>query len=413
MTKIKRKTLISSVAAVSIVTMASLGLTGCSLGARALDCNTLVGEPSLNVQREVAVVLAPTSNFLDFNNVLVESGPQIADLLSQDGTDLTVVLADSTPSIVTKFSVDFSEALLDVDRDQIVQIARGRLGWAVDCASQEAGLGFEVDKEVDFLRGIQVASESFSPTASEKYIFVLGNGIQTTGQFNLLEGIPADASASDNLVKKLSDQGALGSLNEATVFWEGLAQVNSSQPTLNKQSIDSIVILWNKIVLAAGGRVGAVEAGNITDGLPSSGAIPVTSVTGLKDACVSITVGGDRGFEFNGDSATFIDAEKAFSGAQEVANEIRGSLCTGSVTVTGFTASGVDRDLYTSADEEINKTLSLQRAQAFASLLRQAGVSVEIVVRGAGKGPIDDWDPDGKFNTEIGAQNRIVVVTQN
>jgi outer membrane protein OmpA-like peptidoglycan-associated protein len=403
----------SSIATVAIVALASLSLAGCSLGERALDCNTLVGEPSLNVEREVAVVLAPTSNFLDFNNVLVESGPKIADLLSQDGTALTVVLADSNPSIVTKYSVDFSGALLDVDRDQIVQIAQGRLGWAVECASQEAGLGFEVDEEVDFLRGIQVASESFSPTSSEKYIFVLGNGIQTSGQFSLVDGIPSDSSSSEKLVEKLASEGALGSFGGATVFWEGLAQVNNAQPALNKQSIDSIVLLWNKIILAAGGRIGAVSAGNITDGVPASGAIRVSSVTGLKDACVSITIGGDRGFSFNGDSATFIDSEKALAGAQEVATEIKSTTCTGSVTVTGFTASGVDRDSYTSAEEEINKTLSLQRAEAFASLLRQAGVSVEIIVKGAGKGPVNDWDANGKFVDEAGAQNRIVIVTQN
>jgi len=403
----------STIATIATATLVFFSLTGCSLGPRELDCDTRVGEPLLEVKREVAVVLAPTSNFLDFNNVLIESGPKIAELLSQDRTTLTVVLADSTPSIVTKYSVDFSEALLEVDRDQIIDIARGRLTWAVKCASQEVGLGFKVDPEVDFLRAIQVASESFSQSASEKLIFVLGNGIQTSGQFSLVEGIPVDASATDKLVKRLNDEGALGELGGATVFWAGMAQVNSLQPGINRQSVDAIVLLWNQLILGAGGRVGSVAAGNVTDGPPSSGAISVSPVEWLADACVSITVSADRGFSFRGNSAEFLEPKTAEAGAKEVAAEINSSACSGSVTVTGFTASGVKFSLYNKEKEQANQILSRERAQAFADLLKLAGVSVEIKVIGAGKGPIYDWDDAGNLVEKLAEKNRKVIVTQN
>jgi hypothetical protein len=37
----------------------------------------------------------------------------------------------------------------------------------------------------------------------------------------------------------------------------------------------------------------------------------------------------------------------------------------------------------------------------------------KIEVIGAGKGPINDWDENGNFVEELGAQNRKVVVVQN
>jgi outer membrane protein OmpA-like peptidoglycan-associated protein len=192
-----------------------------------------------------------------------------------------------------------------------------------------------------------------------------------------------------------------------------MAQVNSLQPGINRQSVDAIVLLWNQLILAAGGRVGSVAAGSVTDGVPSSGAIPVSPVVWLADACVSITVSADRGFSFNGNSSEFVEPKMAEAGAKEVAAEINSSACSGSVTVTGFTASGVNFSSYNKEKEQANQILSRERAQAFADLLKQAGVSVEIKVIGAGKGPIYDWDDAGNLVEKLAEKNRKVVVTQN
>jgi outer membrane protein OmpA-like peptidoglycan-associated protein len=399
-------------AAATASTVFTLSLAGCSFGTIISDCDPRVGEVPLSAEREVAVILAPTSNFVDFEKVLIEVGPRISDLLTQDKTSLNIVLADSTPSIVAKYSVDFADAPFQSDRDEVIEIAQGRLSWASNCASTDEGVGFSVEPEVDFLRAIGVASESFVSTSSEKFVYILGNGLQTSGQFSLLTGFPEDSKSADKLVDQLQTSGAIKSLNGAKVFWTGLGQVNTSHPVLNQQSIDSLVSLWTTIVLSAGGSVGSITAGNVTEGFPSPGAIPVGTVRGLEDACVSLTLGADKGFSFLPDSTEFVNVGLAREGAKSVASEIEDSDCTGSVKVTGFTASGTDQENYLDESDNL-QLLSLQRAEAFAQLLRNAGVKGKIEVIGAGKGPINDWDENGNFVEELGAQNRKVVVVQN
>ena len=410
MPKFRRVLKVAALATTTSIT--ALSLAGCSFGATLADCDPRVGQVPLTAEREVAVILAPTSNFVDFQKVLVEVGPRISDLFEQDKTSLNVVLADSTPSIVAKYSVDFSNAPFQSDRDEVIEIAQGRLSWAVTCAAGQDGVGFSVDPEVDFLRAMGVASESFVSASSEKFVFVLGNGLQTSGQFSFLSGFPEDSRAADKLVDQLQSSGAIKPLNGAKVFWTGLGQVNTSNPALNQQSIDSLVSLWTNIVLTAGGGVGSISAGNVTEGSPSAGAIQVASVEGLEDACVSLTLGADKGFSFRPDSTEFLDISLASEGARSVVSEIENSDCTGSVKVTGFTASGANQDKYLSESDSL-QLLSLQRAEAFAQLLRDAGLKGEIEVIGGGKGPINDWDENGNFVEELGAQNRKVVVVQN
>jgi len=399
-------------AAATVSSILALSLAGCSFGTVQADCDPRVGEVPLNAEREVAVILAPTASFVDFDKVLIEVGPRISDLLTKNKTSLNIVLADSTPSIVAKYSVDFDNAPFQSDRDEVIEIAQGRLSWAANCASGEEGVGFSVEPEVDFLRAIGVASESFVSASSEKFVFILGNGLQTSGQFSLMAGFPEDSRLADKLVDQLQTSGAIKPLDGAKVFWTGLGQVNTSHPVLNQQSIDSLVGLWTNIVLTAGGGVGSIAAGNVTEGLPSSGAIPVGTVSGLADACVSLTLGADKGFSFRPDSTEFLNVELAKEGARSVASEIEQSDCTGSLKVTGFTASGTDQKNYLVESDNL-QLLSLQRAEAFAQLLRDAGVKGKIEVIGAGKGPINDWDENGKFIEELGAQNRKVVVVQN
>jgi len=399
----------------TIATLLSLAfaLTGCAPDTSDISCESRVGQPSLKVEREVALVLSPTDNFIDLNNLLAESSTQISDLLNSDGTQFSIVLADATPSIVAKQWVDFSGTAFDTDRQEIVDRATSTLKWAVACATGQLTSSFSVDPEVDLLSALQVASDSFAEASSEKFIFVIANGTQTAGQFSMTKGLPVDADATAKLVSQLSDSGAAGDLKGATIFWSGLGQFNEQQPQPNRQSRDALVLLWSELVLAADGKIGEIELGSTPGGEASPGSIPVSKILWLADACISITVSGDRGFSFEGDSATFLDLAKAKSGARDVASEIKGSACSGSLTVTGFTASGVDKNGYTSEKKQANQSLSFERARAFADLLKQAGVSVEIKVIGGGKGPIYDWDAAGNLVEKLAAQNRIVVVAQN
>lgn len=398
--------------AVALIVASSLALSGCVRGIQDLSCDSRIGKPSLLIEREVAVVLAPTSNFINVENVLSETEAQILKELSFDGTQFSIVLADGTPSVVSKQWIDFSEAAFETDRLEIVNRAKNNLSWAVACATGLNETSFNSDPEVDLLRSIQIAAETFSDANSEKIIFVLSNGIQTSGQLNMQEGIPDGPLAVEKLISQLSDAGALGELKGASVFWAGLGQLNDGESQPNLQSLESLVSIWSGLILRAGGQIASLSPGTIPGGMPPAGSIPVSSVPWLEDACVSVTIGRDRGFEFERDLAEFLDLAAAKEGAQIVADQIQGSKCSGVVTVTGFTASGTDQANFLESSVRLQR-LSLARAQAFADLLREAGVESAIEVIGAGKGPINDWDENGNFVEELGAQNRKVVVVQN
>ena len=398
-------------AAVLLIVL-SLALSGCVRGIQDLSCDSRIGKPSLSIEREVAVVLAPTSNFINVENVLSEIEAQILETLNFDGTQFSIVLADGTPSVVSKQWIDFSGAAFETDRIEIVNRAKTNLSWAVACATGLNEESFNSDPEVDLLRSIQIAAETFSDSDSDKYIYVLSNGIQTAGQLNMQDGLPENALAGEKLISQLADAGALGNLKEASVYWAGLGQLNDEEAQPNLQSLESLVAIWTGLILRADGKVASLSPGTIPGGMPPEGSIPVSSVRWLADACVSVTIGRDRGFEFESDRAEFLDLAAAKDGARIVADQIRGSECSGVVTVTGFTASGTDQSNFLASSVKL-QSLSLARAQAFADLLRAAGVESPIEVIGAGKGPINDWDENGNFVEELGAQNRKVVVVQN
>jgi outer membrane protein OmpA-like peptidoglycan-associated protein len=391
-------------------------LVGCAREPFEFSCESRVGKPSLKVNREIAVVLAPTSNFIDIKTVLTESDAQISKLLELDGTQLTIVIADSTPSVVSKQWVDFSEAVFEPDRIEIVDKAKDNLTWASTCASGDAGSSFQLDSEVDLLGAIQVASDSFTAGSDDKYLFVLANGIQTSGQLVMQEGLPSDVASGDKIGKQLLESGALGDLRGAKVYWSGLAQLNELEPQPNQLSKDVLVSIWAGIIRESGGKIASLAPGTTPATMPSATAVKVTSISWLPDACVSVTLGAEKGFEFNPDLATFVNIEKAREGALEVAEQVNASSCSGTVTLTGYTASGRSEadylSNYASVSEKL-QVLSLARANAFADLLREAGMNGNIEVIGAGKGPVVDWDDKGNFVEELGAQNRKVVVTQN
>lgn len=405
------------VTAVTLATLAiGTSLIGCARESFVLSCESRIGKPALEVNREVAVVLAPTSNFIDIETVLTESDAQISKLLGVDGTQLTIVIADSTPSVVSKQWVDFSGTAFETDRIEIVDKLKNNLRWAVACASGDEGSSFKLDSEVDLLGAIQVASDSFTAGSDDKYLFVVANGIQTSGQLVMQEGLPPDVASGGKIGKQLLESGALGDLRGATVYWSGLAQLNELEPQPNQLSKDVLVSIWSEIINESGGKIGSIYPGTSPASMPSAAAVKVTSVSWLPDSCVSVTLGRERGFEFKPNLATFIDIEKAREGAREVAGQVNESSCSGTVTLTGYTASGRSEAEYLSNYASVNEqlqVLSLARANAFADLLREAGMQGSIEVVGAGKGPVVDWDAEGKFVEELGAQNRKVVVTQN
>jgi outer membrane protein OmpA-like peptidoglycan-associated protein len=400
---------------VSIALISAVLLSGCSVFPDAvINCDPGQAENDSSIKVDVVAVLAPSSNFTDFDIALSVAQANLVDTLGWKGSRLSTVLADGAPEI--KKSVLIKGRDNQGDGEILVSQNTNQLTSVYSCAVQDPELqysgGYTVTPETDFLQGLTVAARAFDVKASgsEKIVIVVGNGIQSIGQINFTkDGVPT-LDAIPGIIEALKNGGVLPDLQGARVDWVGLGQTDGVvQAKLNQQSQDSLLAFWQALIVASNGRVGTFQL-EVASGTPREGSIPVTQITALPDACIQMTLTTESGFNFKPDTAIFIDRNQAAEAAQKIADELASKPdCIGGITVKGYTSSGVSKEMYKPEDD---LALSKQRADAFAELLVQAGVTVEIVSEGGGKGPLNDWNADGSYNEDEGIKNRIVVITQ-
>jgi outer membrane protein OmpA-like peptidoglycan-associated protein len=408
-------TIRNSLRPASLALVAVLALSGCSAFSQAvINCDPSQAENDPTIKVDVVAVLAPSQNFTDFQIALDVAQSDLAKTLGWEGSRLSTVLADGAPEI--KKSALIEKRDNQNDGEILASQNTNQLTSVYSCAVQDPELqysgGYTITPETDFLQGLTVAARAFDVKASgsQKIVIVVGNGIQSVGQINFTEeGIPT-LDAIPGIIEALKNGGVLPDLQGARVDWVGLGQTDGvAQEKLNQQSQDSLVAFWEALIVASNGRVGTFQL-EVASGTPREGSIPVTQITALPDACINMTLTTESGFNFKPDTAIFIDRNQAVQAAENIAEELASKPdCTGRITVTGYTSSGVSEDEYKPEDDLV---LSKQRADAFAELLVQAGVTVEIVSEGGGKGPNNDWNADGSYNEDVGITNRIVVITQ-
>jgi outer membrane protein OmpA-like peptidoglycan-associated protein len=258
---------------------------------------------------------------------------------------------------------------------------------------------------------LDLAAKSTSKASGERKIFVYSNGLQTAGQPNFSEFFPSSVQEISSTVERLAAENALPDLRGLEVYWSGIGQVTTSRDPLSQQTIKLLETFWREVIIASGGALPAgFDAGKFGSTPPENAAESLT-LAKIREICFSATIDESQGFEFTPDTASFVDNDLASVGAKYIAQSIQNSDCgDAKIRVTGFTASGANRDDFQEGNAVDNR-LSEARAQAFADLLIQEGVSVSEVV-GGGKGVVDDWNTDGSFSAELGKLNRVVKIEE-
>jgi outer membrane protein OmpA-like peptidoglycan-associated protein len=170
-------------------------------------------------------------------------------------------------------------------------------------------------------------------------------------------------------------------------------------------------IFWKEAIIASGGSMPeGFDTGAFGNTAPENASESLTAAK-LQEICFSATLDESQGFEFQPDTARFVNDTLARAGARSISQSILESQCAGTrIRVTGFTASGTSRADF-EADGSVDQALSESRAQAFANLLIDEGILVTDVV-GGGKGDLVDWNQDGSFNNELGKLNRVVKIEE-
>jgi outer membrane protein OmpA-like peptidoglycan-associated protein len=391
-----------------IVSAIASTLTGC-MPSVSLDCETKVQKDMPAPQQELAVVVAPTQGFVNFDNAFDSSRGHLSDLISLDGTEVTTVLADGAPRQFSQSMTDYSGALTENDKGDSADSSLAAIKRLYRCVIED--VSFDVAPGSDILASLRAASSSLDTEGVNHRIVFIGNGIQSGGQLPLDQlGLPTRLEEVSTYVSQLKSDAALPDLHGATVDFLGIGMADGkNQPILNQQSRDVLIALWTAVVEESDGIIGKIVE-DFPAEAPAAGSIEIPKVESLNNACL-YTLDESAGFEFEPDTATFIDRAKAQSAAERIAAELKNSDCVGELVVTGYAASGTSKTEYP-AFESRTMALSLERARAFEALLVSAGVINSISTVGGGKGPFNDWNEDGSFNEEDGRKNRIVEIAQ-
>lgn len=420
----RRNLIISRWASVVFMSLIVSGATACTSpwSTSAVDCTQLnVGEPSDIASSEVAVILAPTDSFVDMYAAVNSEGALLRNILLQDKSakKLSIVLADGNPRVLATNWIDFTGADLDSQKNGVVEDALTGISDAVDCVSSGA---IATSEQSDYLGSFQKAASTFSPDATTRNVLVFGNGIQTGGANYAMQrdSLPASQAGIDSILSALRNNTppiiSAKNLGGANVKWIGLGQVSGeNQAALNTQTIDALVNFWASFVVADGGVVhaGDIKAGDIADATgTSTGVIKTDSIANLAGACIGAISLSDDDVKFKENLAVFESDAAAIKAAKKVKVQLDKKPCTTAITVTGYVASDTSK---TEFEKNPNRGdgLSLQRAQAFAALLRKVGVSSSVEIKSvAGGCPGNDWDEQGNKLESKQKLNRKVVVSQ-
>lgn len=415
------KKLLKPVAVLVGATLISISLSGCpgrvvrTVKADGVCHTDLKIKPASDPNLQIATILAPTSNFVNFESILDYAEPSIKKSLGKDlpderlkeaiGNELTMIVADGNAQVASKSSVNPIDEDIADDIRSSMDGAVKKIRKVAYCAGVGDGKVVDYDMlklagQSDMLKALVAAGNNFSSEAPQHEIYVLGNGIQTTGAIHMQDKnmFPTSEEKGISLANDLYNLDELPvDLYGARVHWIGLGQTDNAKQEIPEAASKGLKAFWQEVIRLSGGiladddiesSAGNGEADPLAIKVEEN--IPIT-------VCKLFRLSEQDGLIFKPDSASFVDPAKAKSLAKKVADEYTAKSC--SMVITGFAATGSDKKTYLAKKSSIdskNETLTKQRAQAFASLVRKQGFSN--ITIGNRSGTCTEWEQTFKTN---------------
>ena len=381
-------------------------------------CEIVNNPPGETTPSQIAAVIAPTKNFVDFETIITAAKTSVRDDLGAGlptdklsealGRELSIVVADGVPQLASKRTVkakgtseyDIRTRAIDGVFNSFTLVSRCSAGELKIATDQ-----IETQDESDLLAGLAIAADQFTVDSAEKKLYVLSNGIQTSGKIKMQEEgqFPTSEKQAIILAEALDDIGALPDLKGARVIWYGLGQVDGDFQTLGQKSSDSLSIFWQEVISRSNGILIPEDIyGKVGSGKPHKNAIIISKVDPPECNLVRTLYEKD-GVQFTADTDDFVDIAKAKTAAKDVVDAFNEANCN-EITVRGYAAAGVSKSKYESSKIKIdsrNESLTLDRAKAFANLLKQAGFSGSISSEGAGTCEEQQWQASGDIDKAV------------
>lgn len=372
-----------------------LVLTGCSTAA-ASDA----------VVESVAIVIGPHANSRELNLASQQVRDAVTKAVETEGF-VSVICADGEPDIIAELSFKLDDRYRNADQARLSQDAKNKVvGLLTELTEVKAN-----SPEVDTLEAIRLAARTLgdAPAGSRKTILILDTGLSTVGLLSFGNNLlTADASV---IADMLEDLEAIPDLTGTRVVWQQLGDVAAPQEDLTPRQKNRLETVWRTILERGGATFElstAIPNNGAMDGLPQ-----VSALTLPKDAPVAFepeTEGfsfrepvflSDNLVQFIGDSAEYLDAEKAEAVLKPIADYMLSHEDV-SLLLIGTTAGD--------GDTEYTLRLSAHRANAVRDTLESFGVAgTRLITKGMGCS--DPWHVAG-VGTEgaLASQNRKVVL---
>ena len=378
------------------------------------DCQYSSHSSQSTFTSQTVAIIAPTESFVGPETISDQFKTSAAGAVARRNSRLDVIIADGAPRVVAQRFLK-NDYVTSQDFDKDAKLVLGTVQKVGRCATGRFWTksdNIEVVAQSDLLASLAIGANGMMSSTKDKRIYVVSNGIQTAGAIQMQSPgkLPNSTNLAELLSRGLKNLGQLPNLKGVKVYWYGIGQTQGTKQTpLSTKTKSALALFWSQVIKLSGGELVELRQEGLQSSPAGDHAIKVTPV---KDAiCPLLTIDT---LEYKPDTAQYINLSVAKTKAKMVVSEFKkaGSGCQ-NLTVTGYAASGRSKKDYLKNKVAIDKTnlqLTLLRAKAFESLLKQVGFTGQITSVGHGTGE-PDWTEDGKPDPVLQEANRRIEVT--
>ena len=368
------------------------------------------GTARQNENQPVSVAVVNASNANSVCLDMAEIQPAIADVCKSDGY-FSYIIADGDPFIGYHSSIFVDNA--GVSSSNYTRRVNSK---AAEVSETISALTPKTD-EVDLLKALGLAAKDMAGKDSPT-IVVYTNGLSTIGKLDMTQLLSLDrldvAATVDDLktsyaipdlsgcdvqfymVKAAGRQETLTDNEERLIseLWKGIVETGGGSFTMNYYLPDTVTFLEsapNVTPVVAGDEESSIREitlDNISDTLPTDFEVII----------------GEEDIAFNAGTAVIKDEAAAREKIASLADTVESNHID--ILLVASTA--------TYGEAESSVTLSVDRGQAIERLLREAGVTTDIRIKGFGYDPTNPYFTNdienGQLLESIATTNRKVVI---
>lgn len=355
-----------------------------------------------NILGSIALVIQNTKNFSAMSYLGSKSlNNDVKALIGTSGSKICSIEADGKPYIGFSEHITVNTGASSAIKQQDAAKVLKGMTSAIQSATPKTA-------ETDILTAITLGSRELAAsdsTKENKVIYIISNGLQTTGTLNFCASNLLEAD-TESVVNQLKNN--LPDLSGVTAVWLGIGDGFDTQASLSVENQKYLKDLWEAVLMKAGCK-DVVFLTDTGTGNNTSDHSNWPNVSTVNQNTSSITAGNsirldETTLKFNPNTAELTDEAVAEKVIKDVISNIGNT--TTSLLLVGSTA--------TVGTNDGCKKLSLQRAEVVRKLLIDSGYKATISCIGIGRADcflrVNDIIQSGQLVEENAKLNRAVFV---